>query len=129
MLDERCCFEEPVTCEQVKEAKSLIKQLLTEIEIKTEQFKGLRKVSTTRIEQLRAEMLDYFKKAAELTGQLAKHRWIPVSERLPKGGEHVLCCDGKHVWVSLMMCKTNSWYHNRENDTVTHWKPIILPEK
>lgn len=81
----------------------------------------------------------------QLKAELEKHRWIPISERLPerlpkKGySQNVWVSDGKRVteaWYVYESCfeHHNYWasdYHKRplwlEKD-VTHWKPIILPK-
>lgn len=73
----------------------------------------------------------------KLQAELEKHRWIPVSERLPEDGQfcHLYMPEfnsncpqkgwylpDKKVWMTLLKS------HNRTRK-VTHWKPIILPEK
>lgn len=68
----------------------------------------------------------------KLKAQLHAHRWIPVSEGLPKIGDLVLV-----VWNSEMdqeECPSNIEYVRWDNewpnvDSISHWKPIDLPEK
>ena len=70
----------------------------------------------------------------KLEGQLEKHRWIPVSERLPEDNQCVLVTI-KHIndtwgflaWYQLSR-KQWSFYDPMVRGMVTHWKPIILPE-
>lgn len=81
-----------------------------------------------------------------LTKRLALHRWIPVGERLPclddryaydKGYEGSRADDGTlDVWalddrdrvsVSNFYPKMQVW-NGPSDDSVTHWKPIILPK-
>ncbi len=87
---------------------------------------------------------DYHKeqaqRIAELESALEKHRWIPISERLPK--------NVATVWVLLNAKAVDSlapalgFYGEMEENNwgwelfgqgilseVTHWKPIILPEQ
>ncbi len=77
--------------------------------------------------------------ANQLQAELDKHRWIPVSERLP--------VNIATVWILLNAKATDSlspsmgFYGENENgweweilgvgilDEVTHWKPIILPKE
>ena len=71
-------------------------------------------------------------KDKRIASLLEKHRWIPVSERLPKNMNTVLFIengnnpkqgyygDGKwHIWV-------NTWCFSEK---ITHWKPITLPKE
>ncbi|KKM77437.1 hypothetical protein LCGC14_1370100 [marine sediment metagenome] len=76
----------------------------------------------------------------ELEAELEKHRWIPVSERLPslkdacRGQGERGCRDGTvdvigideygHVFGANYFPKMNIWNFGTEP---THWKPIILP--
>jgi hypothetical protein len=67
-------------------------------------------------------------------------RWIPVSERLPKDGEFVLCCIGKIPTFGLCIYnspemlienKDECWYYELDseylkNTLISHWMP--LPE-
>ena len=61
----------------------------------------------------------------QLVAENKKHRWIPVSEKLPKG---------KGVWLVLKDGVPKCYRKNNESilwrgfvDTYSHWKPIILP--
>ena len=56
---------------------------------------------------------------------LEKHRWIPVSERLPKeSGYYQINQYPTTREYSTKSLVGNQWY---SNDTVTHWKPIMKP--
>ncbi len=80
----------------------------------------------------------------QLQAKLAKHRWIPVEERLPKlvdGG-----CQSEWVDATNGIKKHEGYYYDYTGrqpmsgaatgkgwcchgiGKVTHWKPIILPE-
>lgn len=58
----------------------------------------------------------------------AKHRWIPVGERLPdESGLYQALRKINQLPTTREYCaKSLMWM---SQDTVTHWKPIILPEK
>lgn len=65
------------------------------------------------------------KRRNELIELLKKHRWIPVTERLP---------EGKGVWLVLKRGIPETYRKNDESvlwrgfaDEFSHWKPIILP--
>jgi len=69
--------------------------------------------------------------------ELAKHRWIPVSERLPEDNDTVfVVLRHKDEVFSLVgryvsfddICKWEV-YPETKHPVVTHWKPIILPEQ
>ena len=57
------------------------------------------------------------------------HKWIPVTERLPKGGEIVLCNTKYFLEVLQWDERTDMWvdqYRSYRKNYVTHWMP--LPE-
>ena len=83
----------------------------------------------------------------QLQAELEKHRWIPVSERLPEllidiphrhSNDLLLvyetlentntvvigCYDEENGWVIYSSHQRPIYYQNQ----ITHWKPIILPE-
>lgn len=75
----------------------------------------------------------------KLKGELRIHRWIPVSERLPKQwtesnyrSESVLVTDGTDVWVTCYQNNLSKWMSGRYSpnpDGITHWKPVVLPKQ
>lgn len=87
----------------------------------------------------------------ELTGELAsKHRWIPVTERLPEemdrscGGwsAEIRPSDDVLVWLSSEKIQSVAWYSHTYNEwttvdentvyyfgEVTHWMPLPEPPK
>ncbi len=74
------------------------------------------KCDAARVEQLEAE--------------LDKHRWIPVSERLPKD-EYSILAYGNDGFGYKIVANTSynlEFKKFRILSKVTHWKPIILPE-
>ena len=93
---------------------------------------------------VRVSLPDKDKQLEQLKAELAKHRWIPVSERLP-----VLIDDNGYKYSSkveiiyngMIIEATFSEHHNQwfadyggttivmSASLVTHWKPIILPKE
>jgi predicted RNA-binding Zn-ribbon protein involved in translation (DUF1610 family) len=56
--------------------------------------------------------------------EIEKHRWIPVSEKLPKYAEYVMLYFEKTQMVHEV------FYNRSMNfEGVTYWKPIVLPEQ
>ena len=75
-------------------------------------------------------------KLVELEVELEKHRWIPVSERLPDdiNVKFVLLKKdrsfGPYAIRAMYSPTLNKWDHlSNMNGVITHWKPIFLPEK
>ena len=65
--------------------------------------------------------------------KLKKHRWIPVEEGLPEEDADCLTFDSKFVGMGCYEKNSDTlrmqWQVNGYvSKTVTHWKPIILPE-
>ena len=96
--------------------------------------------SDERLENRLAQVQGYIagkdKRIAQLEGELEKHRWIPVSEGLPKNSNPVLLfCDQQVVSGYLdrfeepikwqLYTKGHRDYYQ---DKVTHWKSLTLPE-
>ena len=54
--------------------------------------------------------------------------WIPVTERLPKHGEIVLCYTKHEDWFVLQWCEiSHRWvdvYKDYRQEYVTHWMPL-----
>ena len=70
----------------------------------------------------------------DLEAEREKNRWIPVSERLPEKDIDCLCFEGKFAGLGYYGRNSNTlrmqWQVNGfVSKYVTHWKPIILPEK
>ena len=68
--------------------------------------------------------------AKELHELREKNRWIPVTERMPKEYENVLCTDGVHVEGGELI--EGSFYDLDTYDSsiisgVTHWMPLPDP--
>lgn len=70
----------------------------------------------------------------QLRAENDKHRWIPVSERLPEDKVEVIGLFVRDGDISIR--QVDYWYaqhkwRNENGDTIvippTHWKPIILP--
>lgn len=76
-----------------------------------------------------------------ILSEVAKPRWIPVAERLPKDGEFVLVCnDDKHMMIAKYETETYEWYYkytnydfdiwdNEEQGPVCYWMPLPEPPK
>lgn len=68
---------------------------------------------------------------ASMAAKLDKHRWIPVSEKLPEKNAEYLVTDGKDGWMEWWSFVDSSgargWEHNC-NGEISHYKPILLPE-
>ena len=74
--------------------------------------------------------------------KLDQHRWIPVSERLPKDGEVLVLCEGKIFQVKINVTEDDEDGKLTRcgirhlgtillglDECITHWKPVILPER
>ena len=82
-------------------------------------------LSTKNIE----EDLTFEAEAKQLQAEVEKHRWIPVSERLPEDDKPclILLISG-NIIQGIPSCDLFGpdgilWR------SVTHWKPIVLPEQ
>lgn len=102
-------------------------------------------------EKLVIENLELKERIKELEAALEKHRWIPVTERLPKlnkvgregatqshwvhitDGEKII--DAYYYDYTKRITKPNyatgkGWCcSGMKKSDITHWKPMILPEK
>ncbi|KKM82685.1 hypothetical protein LCGC14_1317020 [marine sediment metagenome] len=65
----------------------------------------------------------------QLQAELDKHRWIPVSERLPKDEYDIFAYgyDGYGYKIVINTSYNLEFKKFRILSEVTHWKPIILP--
>ena len=70
------------------------------------------------------------KQIRELKTKLDKHRWIPVEERLPDKHDIYDVSDGRRKWEHLWIQMSKCWRKDGtlHYESITHWKPIILPE-
>ena len=66
----------------------------------------------------------------QLQAELDKHRWIPVAERLPEKHDMYDVSDGRRKWEHLWIKMFKGWRKDGmlHYESITHWKPIILPE-
>ena len=74
---------------------------------------------------------DAFAKNADwlIANGVTVQKWIPVTERLPKGGEIVLCNTKYFLEVLQLDERADMWvdqYRSYRKNYVTHWMP--LPE-
>lgn len=72
---------------------------------------------------------EYHETVEKACDELAKHRWIPVSERLPDEYTNVLVMSKRfekpqidQMWI---ICGEKTW----TLDNVTHWMPLPQPPK
>ena len=93
-------------------------------------------------------IIELNKRIKDLEAALEKHRWIPVSERLPElhkadkdvfQSDWVYITEGEQVVEAYYYDYTKrevkpnyatgkGWYcHGMKRSDITHWKPIILP--
>ncbi len=78
--------------------------------------------------QMKLDLKD--KEIGELQAQLAKHRWIPVSERLPENTGDYQVSNGiwiERIWWDKEWIEQDGsrWPYAKK---ITHWKPITLPK-
>lgn len=59
-----------------------------------------------------------------LQAELDKHRWIPVCERLPEKQGNYLVINSNVPMFFRWFGKTEQWGIT----SVTHWKPLLLPQ-
>ena len=78
----------------------------------------------------------------ELEAELDKHRWIPVSEKLPEDDSQVWICYEKTGYTynayydqNVLHFSQKTWQifdysggYRKAEVNPTHWKPIILPK-
>ncbi len=82
---------------------------------------------TLNLSEILAVENNNLKKAnTKLKEALEKHRWIPVSERLPENTFKVWVCNTKIGFTSedRYIPAVSRWESGR---VYTHWKPITLP--
>lgn len=78
----------------------------------------------------------------KLQAEIERHRWIPVSERLPEKGECLVLCEGKIRQVQIRIrtddedgkmtscaIRDLGCVYLGCDECITHWKPIILPDQ
>ena len=88
------------------------------------------------LDSLKADGIARMKKLCtdilNLKYELRKHRWIPVSEKLPESTSRVSIAfdDGIVQWQSDGSYEFGEWrtYGYKEGH-ITHWKPIVLPNQ
>ena len=73
----------------------------------------------------------------QLQAELDKHRWIPVSEKLPEeSGAYLVMLNYLHprnLSIKMRHPAVESFFHDDAmwgtEKAITHWKPIILPDQ
>ena len=77
-----------------------------------------------------AEISRLRKRIEELEAELAKYRWIPVSERLPEGDAVLVYRErGKsNIDIDWTFIEGGrEYWYNSGLDNVTHWMPLPEP--
>ena len=105
------------------QATALDANLLQDLRAEVEEVNMAAKWRTAKLNELQA-------KVAELEGELDKHRWVPVSERLPKHGCSILARgkDGYGYKICAVVSYNLEFNKFRVLTDVTHWKQIYLPK-
>ena len=89
------------------------------------------------LEKLEESNFELTNDNCELHVELAKHRWIPVEEGLPKSPTQYLGLNmfegtSQKPWMGIVTTWSKADGFYSEGGTtqieITHWKPIILPE-
>ena len=96
---------------------------------------------TKENEQLQTELSDAKENTknnavafSNLSDKLDKHRWIPVSERLPEETGSYETTDGQQIFESMFLVPMKPTWPDEPDHCpefpshVTHWKPIIMPK-
>lgn len=68
-----------------------------------------------------------------IIAEVAKPRWIPVTERLPDAGKRVLCYCRANIYEVMKMWTDGDWVYDMNHvymhSFVTHWMPLPQPPK
>lgn len=102
-----------------------------------------------RLEKALERVDEQQERIKELVDKLKQHRWIPVTERLPKEGKCLVLCEGK-VYEVKVYISMDDWIDNDgkrflkeiancnighlgsiligHDVCITHWKSITLPK-
>ena len=119
-------LKENMTKHTLNYRKGKIKQLQTELD----KVKKKARLDYNFIYNQLITLQKGYKKLIQ--AEVDKYRWIPVSERLPEKNE---CDDVLFVIEHLVEggeFKNGLFWDNNgrssQNEEITHWKPIILPE-
>lgn len=68
-----------------------------------------------------------------IIAEVAKPRWIPVTERLPDAGKRVLCYCRANIYEVMKMWTDGDWVYDMNHvymhSFVTHWMPLPEPPK
>ncbi len=115
--------------QRIKELETEIEQLKGEKPMPQAWWKECPKLAQKVMERIIEEN-------EQLQAELEKHRWIPVSERLPNKEKEVsiLAGDCRTPYIANALLKGGTWHIRHPNGIIlvasweiTHWKPIILP--
>lgn len=101
---------------------------ITALQEKMKETKGKARLWEKRVGEAAKTVADY----EEIQSQLAKHRWIPVSERLPEVKKPVWVVDYKgNVWQAELLLNQRFYSEETQHElhTADYWQEIILPEK
>ena len=117
-------YDDHIDCDRLlNEAEEQILKLKAELKKKDELLFAY--------ESVKAPVNPLLAENKRLRAELEQHRWIPVSERLPKHSCRLLAYgkDGYGYVIVAAISYDLEFEKFKILSEVTHWKPIILPEQ
>ncbi len=116
--------DDHIDCDnQLNEAEDRILQLKDELDKAKETIKTL----TIFHEDAKKQIKTWTDRWNDLRDE---HRWILVEERLPKKHDIYDVSDGRRKWEHLWIQAHKCWRKDGtlHYETITHWRPRVLPE-
>lgn len=87
----------------------------------------LRSLDPAHLRTLAAQLTEQQQELERLRGQVAEERWIPVSERLPEEGQHVIGWQGQGIEMVYLANGVFWDLYSPYPIEVTHWQPRPAP--